>query len=404
MTLDTGDWMSKDRQVPVIAALLNNGYNHKRQTSFNMEVKVMRLVSTMNCVEGMEIAKPIFTDSGVVLLGSGVRLNQRIIKALLDRNIGMVYVRDKSTDDLVIQDTIPLEMRMEATHAIKETFVGMANFDKKYTRTVNYMHLDKLQNVFKSVIRELKNSKSEMNLLINAYAHDNYLFSHSVNVTIYSLSMAIKLGMDDKKLTEIAMGGILHDIGKTKIPQEILNKPGKLTYEEYEIIKKHPEYGFEILRNESSVSLLTAHCAFQHHEKLDGTGYPRGIKGDEIHPCAKIMAIADVFDAITSLRSYRKPLLPHEALEIVFAGAGTHFDYDLVQTFRTSVASYPIGVTVKLNTGETGVVVQYIYNAPGRPVVRIIKDPNGQELSNPYELDLSKHLTLMIIACDAIMG
>lgn len=365
----------------------------------------MRLVSLANCVPGVEIAKSIFSETGSVLVGAGISLTQRMIDSLISRNIGMVYIKDKVTADLDMKEDIPIEMRVEASKALQDTFLDVAKFNKTgKAGSVPDLKVEKLQKVFKDMIAELKNSKDAMNLLTNIFAHDNYVFSHSVNVTLYTLAMAVKLDYDDKKLAEIAMGGILHDIGKTMIPVQILNKPGKLTNEEFDIIKKHSEYGFEILRKQHGLSLLAAHCAFQHHEKLDGTGYPRRLKGDEIHPYAKIMAVADVFDALTSHRVYRKAMLPHEAMEIIFAGSNTHFDPHLIQTFQKSVASYPVGVTVKLNTGETALVVEYMFHAPSRPIVRIIKDPHGVEMTKPLDLDLSKNLSIMITECDAIMG
>ena len=165
----------------------------------------------------------------------------------------------------------------------------------------------------------------------------------------------------------------------------------------------HTEYGFEILRKDPSVSLLSAHCALQHHEKLDGTGYPRGLKGDEIHPYGKILAVADVFDALTSNRPYRKAMLPHEAMEILYGETYTHFDPKYVKTFQRSVATYPVGLTVKLNTGETGVVVHYEMGAPNRPTVRVLNDPTGDSVDKPYEIDLAKHPSIMITECDAIL-
>jgi putative nucleotidyltransferase with HDIG domain len=364
----------------------------------------MRLISTRNCVPGMKIAKPLYNGSGAILIGRGVALTKRMIDVLVERNITMIYVQDKATDDLDIQEDIPMEIRIEATKAIQETFTEIQSMNQKYMKSVDHLNIEKLQKVFKSVIKELKSNKNTMSFLTNIFAHDNYIFAHSVNVTIYTLAMAVKLGYNDKKLNDLAIGGILHDIGKTLLPLEVLNKPGKLTNEEFDLIKKHTEYGFEMLRKQSSVPFLAAHCAYQHHEKLDGTGYPRGLKGNDIHPYAKIMAIADVFDALTSNRSYRNAMLPHDAMEIIFAGANNHFDQELIETFRSSVASYPVGITLKLDTGETGVVVDYKFAFPSRPLVRVIKDPFGKELNTPYEIDLSQNLSIMITDCDAIMG
>lgn len=363
----------------------------------------MRLISTVNCRPGMEIAKPVFTDLGTILIGVGVSLTDRMIAGLMGRNIPHLYIKDKATDDLEIIDDVPMELRIEATTAIHETFSQLQSGNNKRLKVINQSNVNKLQKVFKDLIQELRVNTNAMSLLSSVLIYDNYIFSHSVNVTIYSLAMAVKLGYNEKQLNEIALGGVLHDIGKSNIPLDVLNKKQKLSEEEFTLIKKHAEYGFEILRRLPSISLLSAHCAYQHHEKLDGSGYPRGLKGDEIHPYAKIMAVADVFDALTSKRAYRNAMLPHEAMEILFSGANTHFESEMIQTFRQSVASYPIGVTVKLNSGETAVVAKYSFNTPGRPIVRVVKDPYGGNLGKPYDLDLSKNLSLMITDCDAIM-
>ena len=314
----------------------------------------MRLISTVNCRPGMEIAKPIFTDLGTILIGVGVSLTDRMIVGLMGRNIPHLYIKDKATDDLEIIDDVPMELRIEATTAIHETFSQLQSGNNKRLKAINQSNVNKLQKVFKDLIQELRVNKNAMSLLTSVLIHDNYIFSHSVNVTIYSLAMAVKLGYNEKQLNEIALGGVLHDIGKSNIPLDVLNKKQKLSEEEFTLIKKHAEYGFEILRRMPSISLLSAHCAYQHHEKLDGSGYPRGLKGEEIHPYAKIMAVADVFDALTSKRAYRNAMLPHEAMEILFTGANTHFESEIIQTFRQSVATYPIGVTVKLNWGNSG--------------------------------------------------
>ncbi|WP_373229209.1 HD-GYP domain-containing protein [Cohnella sp.] len=351
----------------------------------------------------MAIAKNIYTDNGAVLIGVGVSLTERMIESLKGRNVSHLYIKDKATEDLENVDDVPLELRVEAATVIHETFNQIQAANNKWLKAINHLNVDKLQKVFKDLVYELRANKNVISLLTNVTVHDNYIFSHSVNVTIYTLAMAIKLGYNDKQLNDLAIGGVFHDIGKSRIPLDVLNKKGRLSDEEFTTIKNHSGYGFEILRNQPSISLLSAHCAYQHHEKLDGSGYPRGLKGDEIHPYAKIMAVADVFDALTSTRSYRNAMLPHEAIEVLFTEANTHFDSSIIQTFRHSVASYPIGVTVKLNTGETAVVAQYLFDSPGRPIVRVVKDSYGKNLDKAYDLDLSKNLTLLITECDAIM-
>lgn len=361
----------------------------------------MRLISVQNCQPGFEVARPIFTDKGAVLIGKGVALTQRMIDSLLKRQVTMVYIEDKLTQDIEVQDDIPLEVRIKATAAIHETFEQLATEQKKGNKRFEHLNVGKLQAVFKTVLAEIRNNKHAISLLSSAFAHDQYIFAHSTNVMIYTMAMAVKLGYDEGKLQEIGLGAMLHDIGKTKIPFELLNKTGKLTREEFDLIKTHPEHGFEILRREHGISLLSAHCAFQHHEKLDGTGYPRGLKSDEIHPYAKVLAVADVFDALVSNRSYRKAMLPHEAMEIMFVQTGSHFDPGLISVFQRSVATYPVGVTVKLNTGHFAVVISNENNAPGRPIVRLLTDPNGKRVERLADLDLSKHLSVMITGHDS---
>ena len=162
-----------------------------------------------------------------------------------------------------------------------------------------------------------------MSILSDVCVHDTYIFTHSLNVALYSLAVGMELKLPRNQLEDIGLGALMHDIGKVSMPKEILLKPGKLTDEEFTIIKIHStEEGFDLLRNTHTVPLLVAHCAFQHHESLDGSGYPRGIKEKDIHHYAKIIAVADVFDAVTSAMGITgSAMLPHEGLGIILCGS-----------------------------------------------------------------------------------
>lgn len=145
---------------------------------------------------------------------------------------------------------------------------------------------------------------------------------------------------------------------------------------------------------------MIAHCAYQHHERLNGSGYPRGLIGNDIHTYGKIIAIADVYDAVTSNRVYRKAMLPHEGLEILYGGAISEFEKRFVEAFKRSVAVYPNGLTIELSDGRTGVVIRQNKHICDRPVVRILKEHN-EIVNNPYEVDLSKNIQIMIHSCHA---
>jgi HD-GYP domain-containing protein (c-di-GMP phosphodiesterase class II) len=220
-----------------------------------------------------------------------------------------------------------------------------------------------------------------------------------LNVTLYALSIGLKLGLPQKDLEILGLGGILHDIGKMLIPSEILFKPGKLTSEEFTEMKKHTTYGYDILRNMHTIPLLVAHCAFQHHERLNGSGYPRGVKNEDIHLFGKILAVADVFDAVTSHRIYRSAMLPHEGLEILYAGSESLYEPVIIEAFRKSVAIYPFGLTVTLNDGRKGLVVGQNKDITERPIIRII-EAGGAELDSPYDINLKDHLAVSIVDCD----
>lgn len=233
---------------------------------------------------------------------------------------------------------------------------------------------------FMDVIRFILNEIEEQNILLDLmsdiFVVDDYIFTHSFHVTLYSIAIGLKL----------------------KVPSEILMKPDKLTEEEFAEIKKHTESGFMILKEVKTIPLVVAHCAYQHHERLDGTGYPRGLKDDEIQYFAKIIAVADVFDAITSNRVYRNAMLPHEVLEILYAGCGRLFDLKIVEAFRSAVAIYPVGVTVELSNRTLGTVKKQNMGLGDRPIIEIMEE-DGKNLDEPYQIDLSEKLDVVIVNC-----
>ncbi|HPW41973.1 MAG TPA: HD-GYP domain-containing protein, partial [Bacillota bacterium] len=201
---------------------------------------------------------------------------------------------------------------------------------------------------------------------------------------------------DEEKLRELGMGAMLHDIGKTRIPHEILNKPESLTKEEFELVKKHTSYGYELLKRSDVLSTYASYIALTHHERHDGEGYPLGLRGEEIHEFARIVSVADVFDAITSDRVYKKRINVNEAVEYLI-GMGDHqFDYNIVRSFIEHITIYPPGTCVLLNSGEKAIVVDVNKKYPNRPIVRILADGEGQIPTVPVEIDLTKNNALLI--------
>jgi len=229
--------------------------------------------------------------------------------------------------------------------------------------------------------------------MVDLKGFDEYTFEHSINVTVLAILMGNYLDYNRKKLVKIGTGSILHDIGKSMVPDDILNKKGRLTEEEYEIIKDHTRLGYDYIKEKhSSISPVSRIVILSHHERLDGSGYPRGLKSDEIHEFAKIAAIVDVFDALTSDRIYRDRYTIPQALDYITSNSYTFFDKRLVKIFLRYISVYPNGTQVVLNNGKKAVIKKQNENYPSRPVVITLEEEK--------EINLMKELNLVIKKID----
>lgn len=362
----------------------------------------MRLIATESLQPKMKLAEAVYNDKGQILVSPHIELSERMINRLIDRGVTFVYVADERTDDITISRTLTPETKQKALNMITSSFDTVKQ-QQVLSKAMSIERLGKqFRDIVEDILEEIKHHDDALSMLTEIHSFDSYVFDHSLNVTIYSLGLALALGLSKNQLREIGLGAMLHDIGKMKIPESILNKPGQLTDDEFEMMKNHSEEGYRLLKDIPGFPLVSAHIAYQHHERLDGSGYPRGIEGHEIHLYGKIVAIADVFDAVTSNRVYRAAMLPHEALELLYAGAGTLFDRGMVEAFRNAVAIYPPGLTVKLNDGRKGVVIRTNHEKSDRPVVRILEE-EGVAVT-PYEVNLLESLTLVIQECETALA
>lgn len=358
----------------------------------------MRLVKTSTVESGTRLGKAIYNENGKVLVNKGVKLEGKILQRLIQLGITYIYIDDKQTEGIEFNDPISIELKQEAVATITNTLKKIASEPSSSKSFVLEKSVKQYQNIIRNIILELGSNSELMSILSDVCIHDHYIFNHSLNVTLYALAVGMELKIKQDRLETIGLGSIMHDIGKISVPKEILLKPGRLSKEEFEIMKTHTTEGFEMMRNSYSVPLLVAHCAFQHHERLDGSGYPRGLKDKEIHDFAKLIAVADVFDAVTSNRVYRSAMLPHEGLELLYAGVDRQFETKIVRAFHKAVAIYPVGITVELNDGRKGVVVKQNPTLSDRPMVRVLED-NGSKVQ-PYEINLEEKLSVVITGCD----
>ena len=354
----------------------------------------MRLVTTRGLNEGNELAKPIYNDKGRVLVQSHVKLTRSIINRLLELGVTFVYIKDELSEDILIHSTISEEVKADSINTAKSVFKSFKDTGFKNNSFLLDETTQKMTSVIDRLINQIQSDDQVLTLMSDIFISDDYLFEHSVDVAIYSIALANELKFSQSEIRELGIGALLHDIGKVFIPEVILKKTSQLTDGEFETIKTHPELGFEYLRK-TDFPLLVAHCAYQHHERLDGSGYPRGLKEDKIHKYGKVLAITDVFGAVTSDRVYRAAMLPQEGLEILYGGSGTLFDQDMVRTFRDSITIYPNGVTVELNNSAHAIVVKQNKKLSNRPVVRVFSQNN--EAVTPYDLDLAKKLNITVV-------
>jgi len=219
---------------------------------------------------------------------------------------------------------------------------------------------------------------------------DEYLLEHSINVALLMAAFAHYLELPHKLIRELTLGAFLHDIGKVKVDNAILHKPGKLTDDEFEIMKAHVTYGIEAVEGHSSITDVTHAVISEHHEKLDGTGYPNNLKGDEISLYGRMATIVDVYDAITSDRCYKAGMLSSKTFKLMLQASESHFDSELVGKFIKCMGVYPVGSLVELSRGKLGVVIRANKTNPLRPKVKVFYSLTQKHYIEPVEIDLAR--------------
>lgn len=336
-------------------------------------------ISTSYLTPGMRLLRPVYGPKGELLLNRGAVLTARYIMLLRQYSILAVNVEVEGFPDLDdSQETLEDEVRLNAMKELRETInTGKLNMESR-TRLIETVE---------EIIEEILAGKTITNNLTEICSVDTYTFAHCVDVGVISIAVGAKMGYSKKELLKLGIGSILHDLGKTEIPGEILNKPGKLTPDEYEIIKKHPVYGYKIaVETASKIEPASAGIILNHHERWDGSGYPRKLKGTEISDMDYICAAADIYNAMTTDRVYRPALPPHEAYEMLMAAGNIICSMKVIEAFLKCVVPYPVGTPVWLSNGEAAVVCKLNPGLPFRPVVKILRWEEEINLEKEYSL------------------
>jgi putative nucleotidyltransferase with HDIG domain len=244
------------------------------------------------------------------------------------------------------------------------------------------------QSIVESLAGAVGQNRRAMMALTALFRYDNYTFTHMVNVSALTMAQARSLGFDGAQLRQFGLAGLMHDIGKIRTPPEILTKPGQLTSDEFGIMQRHPVDGAEMLRRHLELPPLAAIVAFEHHLRVDGTGYPSGVLRPALNLATQLCSIADVYDAMRSKREYQQAFPTDRIIAVMRQHDGARFDQHLVRRFSQLMGIYPIGNLVKLDTGALAVVLQIHALDPSRPTVRVITGPDGSRLAVPVDLAL----------------
>ena len=239
------------------------------------------------------------------------------------------------------------------------------------------------------IVDSMFSSPSALLPLAQMKNRDEYTFQHSVSVAALAVAFGRVLEMPREEIQELAMGGFLHDVGKAQVPGHILNKPAKLDDAEFVVMKNHAANTSVLLKEVEGLSEVAFNAAAQHHERFDGTGYPLRLKGDEISVHGQMLAIVDVYDAITSIRVYHKGMPPTEALRKLFEWSGAHFNPRLVQAFIKGIGIYPAGSLVRMESDKLGIVREVAVDKLLQPVVQMIYDCKKMCSLSPEVVDLS---------------
>lgn len=345
-------------------------------------------IPTSKLTPGMVLARTIIEpNQNRVLLTAGQVLNDYYIKRIKEKGIPAVYIKDVLGIEFS-GGTIEEETFLKANKALKDTFKSLASAGR--------LNLKAIKIQVDSIIDELLQNSSLTIGLEDIRDYDSYTYQHSVSVCIFALIIGIRKGFNREKLRILGIGAILHDIGKITVPQKILNKTGPLDNFEWEIIKKHPWEGFNIIKNSQEVSLLSAHIALQHHEHLDGGGYPQGLTGGKIHEFAQIVAVADIFDALVSDRPYRMGYSNDEALQILYNESKTKINPEYIDLLAEHIIPHPPGTLVVLSTGDIAIVAGENPDNLAKPKIKLLLDSNRRKYDIIREIDLNKFETIRI--------
>lgn len=313
----------------------------------------MRFIPLNIAEPDMKLAYDIYDTNGLILVSANSVLTESIIKRLKEYGFSGIYVLDTLTEDIEVYHAISQTLRNEAMNCVKQ------------------QNIDGCVEFAKMIIEELMQTDRITLDLRDLRSYDDYTYAHSVNVAVLCCTIGLGMNLSTPDLENLVTAALLHDFGKMQIPPEILNKPSRLTPEEYSVMKSHPMKSYMMIKDKIGLSAHVKNTVLYHHENFDGSGYPCGIDYTEQSQLVRILHVADVYDALVSKRPYKEPYSPLDASEYLMGGCGILFDQDVVKALLSFVPLFPKGTTIQLSDNREGVIFDNIGFHNLRPIIKL---------------------------------
>ncbi len=353
-------------------------------------------------LDGIELgnvtAENIFSRDGSLLVKEGTIISYELISKLKKHKVNYRDILSEISVANKAEPLIPKEEMVTSIQAVETVFEDIMNPDKLRTESaIPEDNIELVKKVINSLMATLSSKEELLYRLTDVMGVDEYTYRHSVNVTILTILTAKAMGYVEAEIKEIALGALLHDIGKALIPVSLLKKKGRLSPEEIVVMKEHPQLGYDLIKDLHNLPNSVKDIIHLHHEKMDGSGYPNQLCGLEIPRYVRLVTVCDMYDAMTTTRVYRKPMPIHTALEILMKDAVYKLDPEVYRQMTSTICLYPTGMGAILSDGRIGIISKYRHASPTRPIIQLVDFSLELGQVRVDELDLQKEKTLFIV-------
>lgn len=334
----------------------------------------MRYVPTGQLCPGMVLGQDLFDAAGRCMLAANTKLTEENINYMEFIGTAGVYIDDEVSKNIQLQEAVSPQVKSEAVSMIQRVFTRLPEDEDGMQPEERLIRL-----VVENVVSDVMSNKDVMYNMMDIRNYNDYTYFHSMNTGVMAGILGAKMELEEEELSSLVTAAFLHDIGKTKVLPDLVNATRRLTPEEQEKMKSHPQVGYDYLTGKFSFPESVTQVVLQHHEWFNGQGYPNHSKGKDLSLNARILRVVDTYDSMTSKRPYRKPYQPADVMEYIMARTGLEFDPRVVSVMSSQFCIYPIGSEVVLSDGRHAIVTENHPGFIGRPTVRLIQD--GREIN-----------------------